>query len=68
MLRRAGVQCVRFNDGSCGLINVPAKYVAVIDSMHVAMIHLLNGEPLPEFLPEKERLKNLKKARKEPSP
>jgi hypothetical protein len=36
-------------NGAMGLIGVPAKYVAVIDAMHMAMTALACGEPLPEF-------------------
>lgn len=60
LCRRAGIQVVTFRDGSQGLINVPAKYVAVIDSMHVAMTELIEskGTRLPEFVePEPKKPK-----------
>lgn len=51
LCRRAKVRVHTFPDGTKGLINVPAKYVAVIDSMHLALIAVARGEGLPEFEP-----------------
>lgn len=62
LYRRLGIRTVIFRDGTVGLVNVPAKYVAVIDHMHLAMVNLAEGDKLPEFLPEEQRPK--KKGRK----
>lgn len=51
LYRRLGIQVVTFRDGSNGLVDVPEKYVRVIDHMHLAMVELAAGESLPEFLP-----------------
>lgn len=48
---RAGVRVHRFDDGSMGLVDVPAKYVAVIDALHCALISLLKNQGLPELAP-----------------
>lgn len=61
LYRRLGIQVVTFRDGSNGLVNVPAKYVAIIDHMHLAMVELAAGESLPEFLPEQPKKKGRKK-------
>ena len=61
LYRRLGIRTVTFRDGSLGLINVPAKYVSVIDHMHIAMSNLAAGEKLPEFLPEQPKKKGRKK-------
>lgn len=49
LCRRAGLRIHLWSDGSSGLVNVPAKYVAVIDAMHVALLSIAAGEGLPEF-------------------
>lgn len=66
LMRRCGVEVVVFRDGSSGLLNVPAKYVAIIDQMHIAMMSLAEskGLTLPEFLPEEPKSK--RKPRKRP--
>lgn len=49
LCHRADVKVHTFPDGTRGLINVPAKYVAVIDAMHVALVSVARGDGLPEF-------------------
>jgi hypothetical protein len=51
LYRRAGIQVVTFKEGVNGLVNVPDKYVRVIDAMHMAMVNLAAGDSLPEFAP-----------------
>lgn len=63
LLVRAGVQVVSFNKpgtgdtNAYGLLNVPGKYVRIIDAMHVAMHAVARGEPLPEFAPLPEKVR-----------
>jgi hypothetical protein len=61
LYRRLGIQVVTFRDGANGLVNVPEKYVRVIDHMHLAMVNLAAGDKLPEFLPEEPKKKRTKK-------
>lgn len=49
LLQRVGIQVITFKDNCNGLLNVPSKYVRVIDAMHVALNNLAAGETLPEF-------------------
>jgi len=49
LMRRCGIHVETFRDGSMGLVNVPAKYVAAIDSLHRALVATMAGEDLPEF-------------------
>lgn len=49
--RRAGVRVHVFADGTTGLVDVPAKYVAVIDALSFALACLARGEELPELAP-----------------
>jgi hypothetical protein len=58
LLLRAGIRLVNFSKASdigppppMGLINVPGKYVSIIDAMHQAIVAAANGEKLPEFVP-----------------
>lgn len=64
LFARAGVQVVRFGEGANGLLNVPGKYVLIIDAMHLAMVSLAEGEPLPEFTPVEPKKKRSKKTRR----
>jgi hypothetical protein len=52
-------------NGSNGLLNVPNKYVRIIDAMHVAMCNLAAGEALPAFT-DPEAPKRPARARKRP--
>lgn len=55
LLNRSGIQTINMSHGDAppafGLLNVPAKYVGIIDAMHIAMVHLSTGQELPEFVP-----------------
>ncbi len=51
----AGIRVHVFPDGTTGLIDVPVKYVAVIDALHQALINVCAGEPLPELAPRPPR-------------
>ncbi len=53
-----GIQVHMFEDGTLGLIHVPAKYVAAIDALNIALACALAGEELPEV-----QMSPLKKAR-----
>lgn len=61
---RAGVRVHHFPDGSRGLIDVPAKYVAVIDALHVALMSVAAGDGLPELAPIQEPKKRRKRGRR----
>lgn len=50
MLHAGGVEVVRMG-GANGLLNVPGKYVLVIDAMHVALVSVAAGDGLPEIIP-----------------
>ena len=50
LLAKAGVRQV----GSL-LVNVPAKYVSIINCMHGALVELAAGEPLPEVVTNAEK-------------
>jgi hypothetical protein len=65
LLNRCDIGVVRFRDGSNGLLNVPNKYVRIIDAMHVAMCNLAAGEALPAFT-DHEAPKRPARARKRP--
>lgn len=57
----AGVRSVQWNDGSIGLVDVPMKYLQVIDAMHQGLVCLASGNPLPRLVPvpvEKKRRKS----------
>jgi len=49
LMRRCKIEVVEWPDGSTGLLNVPAKYVAAIDALHQALWLAMVGDPLPEF-------------------
>lgn len=52
VMRRCGIEVVTFSDGTTGLVNVPAKYVAAIDALHQALHAAMIGEDLPAFTSE----------------
>jgi hypothetical protein len=52
LLRRCKIRVHRFENGTHGLVDVPAKYAAAIDGLHKALFCALVGEDLPEFTPE----------------
>jgi len=62
LLGRVNISVVTFRDGSNGLLNVPDKYVRVIDALYVALCNLAAGEALPEFT-EPESPKGRRQAR-----
>lgn len=64
LLTRAGIQVVSFRDGANGLLNVPNKYVRVIDAMHVALHNLAAGESLPEFTEDEPKKPKTPKKKK----
>lgn len=49
LCRAAKIHVEVFPDGTMGLIDVPAKYVAVIDGMHIALLSVAMGDGLPEI-------------------
>jgi hypothetical protein len=51
----AGIRVQRFPDGTLGLVDVPAKYVAAIDALHCALISVVRGDMLPELAPVRTR-------------
>jgi hypothetical protein len=48
---RCNIRVHRFDDGSLGIIDVPVKYVAMIDSLHCAAIAIIRGQQLPKIIP-----------------
>ncbi len=52
LMRRLRIRVHTFDDGTRGLLNVPAKYVAAIDTLHIALVHVARGDGLPDFEPE----------------
>jgi hypothetical protein len=54
LMRRCKIEVVTFRDGTTGLLNVPAKYVAAIDVLHQALAAAMAGEGLPEFAEEEQ--------------
>ena len=42
MLTRGGVEVVRMGDRN-GLVNVPGRYVAIIDALHVALVSIVEA-------------------------
>ena len=64
LYRLSGIEVVRF-DGANGLVNVPNKYVALLDALHLALVNLSEGLPLPEFAPvEPKKPKKKKKTKR----
>jgi hypothetical protein len=66
LMRKAGIKTINFAtaaepDGPVGLLNVPGKYVAIIDAMHQAMHALVRGEDLPKFAPPPDRSKKVRR-------
>lgn len=55
LMRRCGTHVEKFRDGTMGLVNVPAKYVAAIDAMHLALFEVMQGAELPEFTIEEPK-------------
>ena len=55
LMRRCGIRFHTFEDGSTGLLDVPAKYVAAIDALQQAVFLVLIGEGLPPFTAEGPR-------------
>lgn len=51
LLRRCNIRVWAAEDGTIGLVDVPAKYVAAIDAFHQALVAALAGEDLPAFEP-----------------
>lgn len=56
LLLRSGIRVVNFSKAAdeteaYGLLNVPAKYVGIIDAMHQAIVAARLGQPLPAFVP-----------------
>lgn len=52
LLRRCGIHVEVFRDGTTGLVDVPAKYCAAIDALHMALHAVMVGEGLPAFTVE----------------
>jgi hypothetical protein len=59
LMRRCGIRVEAFSDGTLGLVDVPAKYVAAIDALHRALHHAMIGEDLPEFTREEPQPKRI---------
>lgn len=57
LMRRCNIRVHKFEDGTHGLVDVPAKYAAAIDGLHRALFCALVGEDLPEFTPEEPKRK-----------
>lgn len=56
LLLRGGFKTINFSaiddaQRAYGILNMPGKYVVIVDAMHQAMHALARGEPLPEFQP-----------------
>lgn len=63
LYRLSGIEVVKFETAN-GLVNVPNKYVAIFDAMHLAMVNLSEGLPLPEFAPVAPKKKRTRKAKR----
>lgn len=50
LLRAHGVKVERWNNGEMGLLNVPAKWCAVLGDMTNALVIVGEGKPLPKLL------------------
>lgn len=50
LLRSHGVNVVKWNNNEMGLLNVPAKWCAVISDLTVALVAVGAGDPLPKLL------------------
>lgn len=45
-----GIDVVRWNDGSLGLLKVPSKYCGVLSDLCTALVVVASGEGLPKLL------------------
>lgn len=56
VLRRGGVKVIRASDGALNLLDVPQKWVAIIDALSAGVHAAARGQELPEIAPpEKKR-------------
>lgn len=46
----AGIEVIVYHDGSMGIVNVPSKYLRILDAMHEALVNLGQGASLPELV------------------
>jgi hypothetical protein len=55
LLKAHGIQAISFGGGERGLLNVPAKWCALIGDMHTGLRALAAGKKLPLIRTPKEK-------------